>query len=232
MDSFFPFLQEKGHAVSLVGSGGKTTLMYAMARRAAELGCNVLVSTTTHIVQPKEYVWTNDASTLSQIWQIQNIAVMGRRCEDGKLEMSSVADMIEGMERAGLTLLESDAARRMPCKMPGSREPILIPVSDIVVAVVGMDALGKTLEEACFRSELAMELLGVPADHRITEEDIACMASSEQGLRKNVDQRDYYVVLNKCDTEDLRMRAWKIRELLLEQGISGVVLSTFDETCR
>ena len=31
----FPFLAEKGHVVSLVGGGGKTTLMYAMAAHCA-----------------------------------------------------------------------------------------------------------------------------------------------------------------------------------------------------
>ncbi len=31
----FPFLAEKGHVVSLVGGGGKTTLLYAMASHCA-----------------------------------------------------------------------------------------------------------------------------------------------------------------------------------------------------
>ena len=31
IENDFPFLTEKGHIVSLVGGGGKTTLMYAMA---------------------------------------------------------------------------------------------------------------------------------------------------------------------------------------------------------
>ena len=45
----FPFLAEKGHVVSLVGGGGKTTLLYAFARHCAAKGWRVLVSTTTHI---------------------------------------------------------------------------------------------------------------------------------------------------------------------------------------
>ena len=35
----FPFLAEKGHVVSLVGGGGKTTLLYAFARHCAAKGC-------------------------------------------------------------------------------------------------------------------------------------------------------------------------------------------------
>ena len=46
------FLAEKGHIVSLIGGGGKTTLLYAMAAHCARKGWRVLVTTTTHIRQP------------------------------------------------------------------------------------------------------------------------------------------------------------------------------------
>ena len=44
-----PFLGETGHVISLVGGGGKTTLLYALARHYSAQGQRVLVSTTTHI---------------------------------------------------------------------------------------------------------------------------------------------------------------------------------------
>ena len=53
----FPFLAEKGHVVSLVGGGGKTTLLYAMASHCAQKGWRVLVSTTTHILRPENGLW-------------------------------------------------------------------------------------------------------------------------------------------------------------------------------
>ena len=52
LETQFPFLAEKGHVISLVGGGGKTTLLYAFARHCAAKGWRVLVSTTTHIRQP------------------------------------------------------------------------------------------------------------------------------------------------------------------------------------
>ena len=52
LEKQFPFLAEKGHVVSLVGGGGKTTLLYAFARHCAAKGWRVLVSTTTHIRRP------------------------------------------------------------------------------------------------------------------------------------------------------------------------------------
>ena len=41
-----PFLGETGHVISLVGGGGKTTLLYALARHYSAQGQRVLVSTT------------------------------------------------------------------------------------------------------------------------------------------------------------------------------------------
>ena len=58
----FPFLAEKGHVVSLVGGGGKTTLLYAFARHCAAKGWRVLVSTTTHIRQPGENYAADEAA--------------------------------------------------------------------------------------------------------------------------------------------------------------------------
>ena len=48
-EKIFPFLAEKGHVISLVGGGGKTTLMYNLAAHCARKGWRVLAATTTHI---------------------------------------------------------------------------------------------------------------------------------------------------------------------------------------
>ena len=49
----FPFLAERGHVVSLVGGGGKTTLMYTMADIAQGHGLRTAAMTSTRIVRPE-----------------------------------------------------------------------------------------------------------------------------------------------------------------------------------
>ena len=80
----FPFLAEKGHVVSLVGGGGKTTLLYAFARHCAAKGWRVLVSTTTHIRQPGEN-YAADEAALASLWAAGRYAVAGVPAEQGKL---------------------------------------------------------------------------------------------------------------------------------------------------
>ena len=70
-----PFLREKGHVVSLVGGGGKTTLLYGMARLCAAEGQRVLVSTTTHIQRPSAN-YAPDEAVREALWQAGTYAVV------------------------------------------------------------------------------------------------------------------------------------------------------------
>ena len=53
----FPFLREKGHVVSLIGGGGKTTLLYALSAYCTAKGWRVRAATTTHIRKPVKVPW-------------------------------------------------------------------------------------------------------------------------------------------------------------------------------
>ena len=126
----FPFLAEKGHVVSLVGGGGKTTLLYAFARHCAAKGWRVLVSTTTHIRQPGEN-YVADEAALASLWAAGQYAVAGVPAEQGKLTALPPEQLTRWMAQADMVLLEADGAKRMPCKVPAAHEPVLLPESDI-----------------------------------------------------------------------------------------------------
>ena len=66
----FPFLAEKGHLVSLVGGGGKTTLLYAMASHCAQKGWRVLMSTTTHSGQRLTPKYRNSGPAALMPWWV------------------------------------------------------------------------------------------------------------------------------------------------------------------
>lgn len=96
-ETHFPFLAEKGHVISLVGGGGKTTLLYAFARHCAAKGWRVLVSTTTHIRQPGEN-YAADEAALASLWAAGRYAVAGVPAEQGKLTAlaAGAADLLDG----------------------------------------------------------------------------------------------------------------------------------------
>lgn len=197
----FDFVNDgKKHTICLVGGGGKTTVMYELAAAWAACGRNVLVLTSTHILRPVDGSFAADAAAVQDLWQQGRYAVIGTpEAATGKLT-APPQDLYEALQlQADVILCEADGSKHHPCKVPAAHEPVLLPDCDIVLAVAGMDALGHSLAQACQRSQLAAELLGCSLDSVIDEQMLAALLLSEQGARKNVGTRTYYIVLNKCD---------------------------------
>lgn len=194
------FTDGKKHTICLVGGGGKTTVMYELAAAWAACGSKVLMLTSTHILQPADGSFAADAAAVHNLWQQRRYAVIGTpELSTGKL-MLPPQRVYEALKlQADVILCEADGSRHHSCKVPAEHEPVLLPDSDIVLAVAGMDALGHSLAQACQRPQLAAELLGCSLDSVIDEQMLAALLLSEQGARKNVGTRTYYIVLNKCD---------------------------------
>ena len=90
----------------------------------------------------------------------------------------------------------------MPCKVPEEWDPVIPKQTTQVVAVYGLDAIGKTFTETCFRAELAAELLHKKIEDKVTTDDIVCLAVSELGSRKSVGNKKLHLLLNKADSDE------------------------------
>lgn len=218
----FDFVNDgKKHNISLVGGGGKTTVMYELAAAWAACGRRVLVLTSTHILQPADGSFAADAAAVHNLWQQRRYAVIGTpELDTGKLTLPPQF-LYEAMKpQADVILCEADGSKHHPCKAPAAHEPVLLPDSDIVLAVAGMDALGNSLAQACQRPQLAAAFLGCSLDSVIDEQMLVALLLSEQGARKNVGTRGFYIVLNKCDLISAAQQEEMLR-LLVSAGIDG-----------
>lgn len=216
---FVFFTDGKKHTICLVGGGGKTTVMYELAAAWAACGRRVLVLTSTHILQPADGSFAADAAAVHNLWQQRRYAVIGTpELSTGKLT-APPQGLYEALQlQADVILCEADGSRHLPCKAPAAHEPVLLPDCDMVLAVAGMDALGRPLAQACQRPQLAAALLGCSLDSVIDEQMLAALLLSEQGARKNVGARAYYIVLNKCDLLKATQQE-KLRQQLLAAGM-------------
>lgn len=213
------FTDGKKHTICLVGGGGKTTVMYELAAAWAACGCKVLVLTSTHILQPADGSFAADAAAVHNLWQQRRYAVIGTpELDTGKLT-APLQSVYKALKlQADVILCEADGSRHHPCKVPAEYEPVILPDSDIVLAVAGMDALDNSLQQACQRPQLAAELLGCSAEKIIDAQMLAALLLSEQGARKNVGARAYYIVLNKCDLLKAAQQE-EMRRLLVSAGM-------------
>lgn len=159
------FTDGKKHNICLVGGGGKTTVMYELAAAWAACGRRVLVLTSTHILCPADGSFAGDVPAVQNLWQQGRYAVIGTpEFATGKLTLPPQS-VYEALKlQADVILCEADGSRHHPCKVPAEYEPVILPDSDIVLAVAGMDALGNSLQQACQRPQLAAELLCCSAE--------------------------------------------------------------------
>ena len=209
----------KKHNICLVGGGGKTTVIYELAAMWAACGRRVLVLTSTHILHPADGSFAADAAAVHSLWQQERYAVIGTpEPATGKLT-APPQDLYEALQlQTDVILCEADGSKHHPCKAPAAHEPVILPDSDIVLAVAGMDALGNSLQQACQRPQPAAELLGCSAEKIIDAQMLAALLLSEQGARKNVGKRTFYIVLNKCDLLKAAQQEEMLR-LLVRAGI-------------
>ncbi len=203
MGTAFPFLKEKNHVVSIIGGGGKTTLLYEMAGFCVKNDQKVLVTTSTHIYRPPKEWHDQSLEAVERKFRTGRAAIIGSACRDPeKLSMPETELFEEARKKADLTLIEADGARHLPCKAPAEHEPALLSSSDLVIGVTGLSALGQPLGKGCFRAERAAELLGCTMEHHITEEDLARLIASEQGQQKDLKGRTFYAVLHQYEEKN------------------------------
>ena len=228
LDGFFPFLNEKGHVIALVGAGGKTTLMYELARLFCDRGWRTAVTTTTRILPPAHCPTCHTMEACRARWDRGEYAVWARDLDGGKLGALEAEDFALLRKTADQLLVEADGARRMACKGPAAHEPVIPAGADTVIGVAGLDALGQSIEAACFRPRETAALLGCDVDHILTAADLAAILTSEAGTRKGVGDRAYYAVLNKCDDPERREQGEQVLRRLGE----GAVMTAFAPESR
>lgn len=190
--------------IAFVGGGGKTTLIYELARELEAVGKRVLVTTTTHMAEPKEK------------WEINHTVGVACEEEPGKIQGVSEEEYQKLKDRCDVLLVEADGANRKPLKAPAEHEPVIPKDADMVIGIVGASAIGHAIEESCHRPELVGNLLGKQIDEVITAEDLVKVLRSKQGQKKQVSQV-YRTVIGQADllTEKQRKKLGEEQKICL-----------------
>ncbi len=87
---------------------------------------------------------------------------------------------------ADYILVEADGARSRSIKAPGDHEPVIPRFSTTVIVVVGVDAIGRPLEEVAHRPDRVAALTGLGYDDNVTVQDAATVLLHSDGGRKGL----------------------------------------------
>lgn len=184
---------------AIIGAGGKTTLLLAMA---AELSARarVIVCTTTKILPPQTMpVLLDDAAWCApELLRASGAVCLGQRAACGKLAAPPVF-MTQMAQWADYVLVEADGAKRLPAKAHAAQEPVIPPEAGQTIEVFGLSALGQPVDAAVHRAGLYAAHLGVSPQTILTP-GLAAAHLSWEGLSTRV-------LLNQADVPQGRALA-------------------------
>lgn len=223
----------QGDVVTLVGAGGKTTTLYALAGEMRRRGMSVIVTTTTNLQMPRTattapplIVTKEDAGWLdtarARVDRYGSVTIVGERKRDDKLHglEPHAVDQLRGL--ADCVLLEGDGARGRSFKVPAAHEPVIPPSTTLTVVLVGLDVIGMPLrEEIVHRLAAVQKLSGAPVGAPITEEMVATTLAAGYLPRIPASSR-VVVFLNKATPPRLAL-AENVASLLLDAGVREVI---------
>jgi probable selenium-dependent hydroxylase accessory protein YqeC len=217
--------------ISLVGAGGKTTLMFRLAQELSFGGKKVVTTTTTKILEPvsgetRSLFVDSDEERIkdfvrSHLDQYDHITIARERLESGKLKGVSPNLVDELCHSKGIdaVIIEADGAAGRPVKAPRENEPVIPTSTTLIVAILGIDGSGMKLsEENVFQPERVSKITGVPVGERLTDEAMAILVTHPEGIFKGAPSSSRIVAfLNKVDIPNGVGKAKNIAHKILDK---------------
>jgi probable selenium-dependent hydroxylase accessory protein YqeC len=209
---------ENNEVISLVGGGGKTTLMFALAREISATDSMVITTTTTKIAshEPARYgspllILEQDEDRSIKLIQDylnkhRHITIAAEEVPEAHKLKGINSETVDRLAKLNIAtiIVEADGASRKPLKAPNATEPVIPESTTLLIPVVGIDALNRPLTpDNVFRAEIASELLGVPIGEKMTAALIARLLTHNRGITRRTPATARIVpFINKLDLEN------------------------------
>ncbi|MCP4020446.1 MAG: putative selenium-dependent hydroxylase accessory protein YqeC [Desulfobacteraceae bacterium] len=222
-------IADKG-IISITGAGGKTTLMFRLAKELAFSGHKVLTTTTTKIFMPatNQSVHTLISDKIDHILDVTQVlwektshftAAKSNITAKNKLKGFTPAE-VETLYQSGqfdFIIVEADGAAKKPLKASADHEPVVPDNTSHLIHVAGMDAIGNPLsEDIVHRAQIFSQNTGLKMDDPIDEKVLAKAMDNEikkiNHLKKTALR---FALLNKADDQNREASGSTTAKLLL-----------------
>lgn len=178
--------------ISLVGGGGKSTLMLALGRELAAAGQRVIMTTTTKMGRDQALAapnvcWEADAVCVSRALDKPGPVMLVAGGDEHKVvgPEPRIVDRLFTEVDADFVLVEADGSQGRPLKAPAPFEPVIPSHTTTVVVLMGIDAIGHPLGQVAHRIEVACRFTGHDSDHRVTVDDCARVLLHPDGVLRS-----------------------------------------------
>ncbi len=228
--------------IVFVGAGGKTSALFHLARELVERGWSVLVTTTTHLADPR----ATAGPTAAILWRPEmespcapgpgpaavpapepgsgpGVTLLVCREADAPGKVKGIdPSWIPGLKTAwDFVLVEADGSKRLPVKAPESYEPVIPPGTDLVVGVIGLDCLDRPMDgRTVHRPERFSAVTGCAPGAPVAWEHLAALVRHPDGLFKGA-RSPRAVFLNKSDLAPVLPSQGQLDQLPAELVLVG-----------
>ena len=197
---------ERGDVVCFSGAGGKTSLMFRLAKEAREQSLKVLVTTSTKIFVPD--VDQYDALDLSgKLFSPDSVVAPGIYVGGkptpvaGKMTGVAVDQLSCQRKHYDLVLIEADGSATKPLKGWNSAEPVIPDFATKTIGILDIQAIGSIICTALVhRLEIFCELTGCTVGEPVSIRHLCRMIFHHQGLFYQ-SQGAEILYINKVESE-------------------------------
>ncbi len=187
-----------GAMIALVGGGGKTTSLFTLGEQLAPSGTTLLTTTTKMgseqrsgfplLIDPSDHDLRDHLETAGT-------ALVWKAADDRRAAGVEPADCDRWFGAiAHNVIVEADGSRKRPFKAPASYEPVVPARTTLLVACIGVGALGRPITEVCHRPDVVAALASCSINDELTPARAAAVLMSNAGSRKSKPEAARFVV--------------------------------------
>lgn len=207
-----------GDVVSIVGAGGKTSLMFRLAGEAAERGLKTLVTTTTRlfIPRPDQYDAIDLSGAAFERETIDRPGVYVAGVPDrqrGKMAGLCEERIATCLGRFDLLLIEADGSARKPLKGWKETEPVIDPRTTRTIGVVDIQTVGRIVsDDLVHRLDIFLDLTGAVAGRPVALNHLKSVVTHHRGLFGRA-RGERLLFVNKVESSEQRALAQSLGQL-------------------
>lgn len=205
----------KGDVVSIVGAGGKSTLMYSLAEELRGEG-RVIVTTTTKIFMPERGQYDHiiiGQDGCNQFDKGNGVYVHGKAVSNENKVIGLDENILEGeIPFFDYILIEADGSKRKPVKGWNDTEPVVISRTKKTIGVLNIEVIGKAInEDNVHRVEKFIDITNSKKNELITIEHLTSLIFHHKGLFKD-SKGEKILFINKVEGQKAVMLAYRLLE--------------------
>ena len=199
----------KGQIISVIGAGGKSSLLKKIGQELVNLNLKVIITTTTKIepfpntglVLLKDRGQDIREELTYMLDEFKIVMVAKDRYKEDRLVGVNTEIVRKFKKYANIVLVEADGARQRPFKTHMPHEPVIPAATDTVIMVIGSEIVHQPLnDQTVHRAELFAKKWNMALGAKLTRKIIAKELLSTAGYTRKIPlTSNVAIFINKTD---------------------------------